>query len=154
MDLSYPEGKSVNDGIDSELCSLKYVQVDDVVRRLLQLGPGVEMAKIDVKSAYRIVPVHPEDRSLLGMCWNGEIFVDAALPFGLRSTPKVFNAIVDSMEWMAKEQGVSELWHYLDDYIICSVAGSNECAANLLVLKRLCAFLRIPLVEDKRWRAQ
>ena len=108
VDLSYPEGKSVNDGIDPGLCSLKYVRVDDVVRRLLQLGPGVEMAKIDVKSAYRIVPVHPEDRSLLGMCWNGDIFVDAALPFGLRSAPKVFNAIADAMEWMAKEQGVSE----------------------------------------------
>ena len=102
VDLSYPEGKSVNDGIDPELCSLKYVRVDDVVRRLLQLGPGVEMAKIDVKSAYRIVPVHPEDRSLLGMCWNGEVFVDAALPFGLRSAPKIFNAIADAVEWMAK----------------------------------------------------
>ena len=38
--LFYPEGKSVNDGIDPGLCSLKYVRVDDVVRRLLQLGPG------------------------------------------------------------------------------------------------------------------
>ena len=108
VDLSYPEGKSVNDGIDPELCSLKYVRVDDVVRRLLQLGPGMEMAKTDVKSAYRIVPVHPEDRSLLGMCWNGDIFVDAALPFGFRSAPKVFNAIADAMEWIAKEQGVSD----------------------------------------------
>ena len=54
---------SVNDGIDSELGSLKYVRVNDVVRRLLQLEPGVEMAKIDIiiKSAYRIVPVHTED---------------------------------------------------------------------------------------------
>ena len=107
------------------------------------------MAKIDVKSVYRIVPVHPEDRSLLGMCWNGDIFVDAALPFGLRSAPKVFNAVADAMEWMAKEQGVSELWHYLDDYITCGVAGSKECAANLLVLKKLCTFLGIPLAEDK-----
>ena len=149
VDLSYPEGKSVNDGIDPEHCSLKYVRVDDVVRRLLQLGLGVEMAKIDGKSAYRIVPVHPEDRSLLGMCWNGDIFVDAALPFGLRSAPKVFNAIADAMEWMANEQGVSALWHYLDDYITCGVAGSNEYAANLSVLKRLCTFLEISLAEDK-----
>ena len=30
---------SVNDGIDSEFDSLKYVRVNNVVRRLLQLGP-------------------------------------------------------------------------------------------------------------------
>ncbi len=35
------------------------------------------MAKIDVKSAYRIVPVHPVDRRLLAMEWEGKIFVDA-----------------------------------------------------------------------------
>jgi hypothetical protein len=49
VDLSYPEGKSVNDGISSELCSLKYVKVDDVARKVLQLGPGALMAKIDKK---------------------------------------------------------------------------------------------------------
>ena len=67
VDLSHPEGKSVNDGISSDLCTLQYTRVDDVVRQLLQLGPGALMAKLDIKSAYRIVPVHPQDRFLLGM---------------------------------------------------------------------------------------
>ena len=62
VDLSHPEGKSVNDGINPELCSLHYVKVDDVARRVWQLGPGTQMAKIDVKSVYRIVPVHSQDR--------------------------------------------------------------------------------------------
>ena len=39
-----------------------------------------------------MVPVHPEDRLLLGMPWNRALYVDAALPFGLRSAPKIFNA--------------------------------------------------------------
>ena len=71
--------------------------------------------------------------------------------FNLCFAQKIFNAIADAMEWMAKEQQGSELWHYLDDYLTCGVAGSNEYAANkiLLVLKRLCAFLGIPLAEDK-----
>ena len=50
------------------------------MRRLIRLGPGAEMAKMDVKSAYPIVPVHPSDRPLLGVAWNGSIFVDAASP--------------------------------------------------------------------------
>lgn len=40
MDLSHPDGKSVNDGISSEFCSLHYTRVDEVVCQLLQLGPG------------------------------------------------------------------------------------------------------------------
>ena len=38
------------------------------------------MAKVDIKSAYRIVPVNPEDRLLLGMQWKGKTFLDTRLP--------------------------------------------------------------------------
>ncbi len=50
------------------------------------------MAKADVKKAYRNVPVHPDDRRLLGMEWRGTTFVDRTLPFGLRSAPLLFTA--------------------------------------------------------------
>ena len=73
VDLSHPEQHSVNDGVNSEWCSLTYVRVDDVV------GDGGKMAKINVQSAYRIVPVHPGDRHLLGMRWNDQVFVDITL---------------------------------------------------------------------------
>ena len=76
MDLSHPDGRSVNDGISSELCSLRYTRVDEVVRQLLQLGPGALMAKLDIKSAYRIVVVHSQDRFLLGMKWEDRVFVE------------------------------------------------------------------------------
>lgn len=41
--------------------------MDQVVDKLLGMGPGVELVKLDVKNAYRNVPVHLEDRHLLGM---------------------------------------------------------------------------------------
>ena len=88
VDLSHQEGKSVNSRVDPHLCSLMYVKVDQVVDRLLEIGLGVELVKLDVKNAYRNVPVHPENRHLLGMRWRGRIYVAAALPFGLRSAPK------------------------------------------------------------------
>lgn len=65
VDLSSPEGKSVNDGISEEL---SYVSVDNVVQAVLHKG---RRAQLDIRSAYRIVPVHPEDRWLLGMMWEG-----------------------------------------------------------------------------------
>ena len=43
-DLSYPEGNNVNDGIKSELCSLKYTSVDRVARATQQLGKGALLA--------------------------------------------------------------------------------------------------------------
>ena len=51
------------------------------------------MAKLDIKQAYRNIPVHPKDRHLLGMLWKGEVFVDMVLPFRLRSAPLLSTAV-------------------------------------------------------------
>ena len=56
--------------------------------------------KLDIKDAYRIVPVHLDDYHLLGIKWKGSTYVDRALPFGLRSAPKIFNAIADVIAWV------------------------------------------------------
>ena len=81
-----------------DLCSVKYVTVDDAVAAVKQIGLGAELAKVDIRSAYRIIPVHPEDRWLLGMVWEGALYIDTVLPFGLRSAPKIFNAVADAVE--------------------------------------------------------
>ena len=65
--LLHPKGESVNDGIEPELCTLRYTSVDEAVQMILGKGPGALLAKFDVESAYRVVPVHPADRWLLGM---------------------------------------------------------------------------------------
>ena len=117
LDLSHPKGHSINDGIDRRLCSLTYMKVDDVVQQVLSLGKGTLLAKIDIESAFRNVPVHPHDRNLLGMRWNGQLYVDTVLPFGLHSSPNIFNCIADALQWIAMQRGVSYLDHYLDDFI-------------------------------------
>ena len=67
VDLSYQKGASVNDGIESDLCSLSYVSIDDAVSAVLLRGRGTLLAKLDLESAYRIVLVHPQYCHLLGM---------------------------------------------------------------------------------------
>ena len=116
-DLSSPHGRSVNDGIDKNLCLLSYILVDNVARRVVELGRGTKLAKMDIKSAYRLVPVHPQDCLLLSMQWNQRIFLDNALLFRLRSAPKIFNTIADVLEWVNKHQGIARVHHYLDDFI-------------------------------------
>ena len=97
-----------------------------VAKEVAQLGRGANLAKVDIKSAYRIVPVNPEDHMLLGMQWKGKTFLDTRLPFGLRSAPIIFTALADALEWIVKQQGVRYLYHYLDDYITLGEPNSTE----------------------------
>ena len=39
--------------------SLSYVRVDDAISILQYLGRGAFMAKTDLKSAFRLIPIHP-----------------------------------------------------------------------------------------------
>ena len=117
VDLSHPQGKSVNDGIPKELCSMTYITIDDAVQRIMGLGRGTLMAKIDIKSAFRLIPVHPADRHLLAMAWRDVIYIDTCLPFGLRSAPKLFNILADLLEWILKHLGVTFVLHYLNDFL-------------------------------------
>ena len=148
-DLSYPEGGSVNDGIDSRLCSLRYTSVEAVALAAQQLGKGAQMAKLDIKSAYRLVPVHPQDRYLLGVEWEGAYYVDAALPFGLRSAPKIFTAVADALQWIMTTNGVSFVDHYLDDFITMGPPESETCGRNLAQILTLCRELGVQLAQDK-----
>ena len=100
-DLSFPEGQSINDGIDPLVCSLRYTTVDKVARAAGRLGVGTLLAKLDVCSAYCLIPVHPDDHPLLGFQWQGVQYVDGMLPFGLRSAPKIFTAVANALEWVA-----------------------------------------------------
>lgn len=59
--LSFPNGISVNDGIAQEHTSVQYARVDDVVAMIKQLGCGCFLAKTDIKSAFRIIPIRPAD---------------------------------------------------------------------------------------------
>lgn len=148
-DLSHPSGCSVNDAIDSHLCSLSYISVDQVARRAMELGVGSMLAKTDIKSAYRLVPVHPEDRHLLGMEWGGRIYVDGMLPFGLRSAPKIFTAVADALEWCIRQAGAVNVFHYLDDFVVLGSPDSEACRCFLDILERVCAHLGVPLAPEK-----
>ena len=66
-DLSFPPGQCVIDGIDPSLCSPISTTVDEVVAQAAVLGRGALLAKVDIEAAYRLIPVHPQDRILQGM---------------------------------------------------------------------------------------
>ena len=147
--LSYPKGSSVNDSIDSRLCSLEYITVEQVAKKAFSLGKGSLIAKIDIKAAYRIIPVSPHDCPFLGMKRNHGIYVDGMLPFGVRSAPKIFNAVADAIEWCVAKENVDNIYHYLDDFAVVGPPNSEDCAISLQKLKSVCEDLGVPLASDK-----
>ena len=149
VDLSHPKDHSINDGISKPLCSLKYVTIDDAIKEIIQLGQGALLAKIDIKSAFRLLPVHPADRNMLGMRWNDGVYIDTCLPFGLRSAPKLFNILADMLAWIAKQNGVSFVIHYLDDFLTMGPPSSPTCQRNLDILTQICNYLGVPLAFEK-----
>jgi len=149
IDLSHPTGHSINDGIPKDLCSLTYITVDTAIEHIQHLGKGTLLAKIDIKSAFRLLPVHPSDRHLLVMEWDRKFYVDACLPFGLRSAPKLFNVLADLLSWILKNKQVTPILHYLDDFLLLGPPESPTCANNLSAIKAVCMELGIPLALEK-----
>ena len=149
VDLSHPQGHSVNDAIPSTLCSPQYPSIDDAVAVVLSLGRHTQLVKIDLKSAYRVLPVHPADRQLLGVRWGDQVFVDLCLPFGLRSAPKIFTAFADAVAWSLKAAGVPLLFHYLDDFLIFGRPGSDEGLRYRQIALQVLEDLNIPVAWPK-----
>lgn len=144
-DLSSPQGLSVNDGINPEEFFLQYIKLDQIIGMVSKYGQGDLMAKFDVEAAYRNIAVHPSDRHLLGMRWRNHYYVYLALPFGLRSAPFFFNSVADVVEWiLLNSHNVSDLLHYLDDFITAGPPNSDLCARNLSTSLAVCHSLGPP----------
>lgn len=147
--LSYPDGDSLNDHIPKDPYALQYVRVDDAIRILKSLGPGSFMAKTDLKSAFRLIPIHPDDWHLLGIYWQKQYYVDLYLPFGLRSAPFLFNQLSDALEWVLKHNyGLQRVLHILDDFFIAEPS-RLQCLASFSTLLRFFMSVHAPVVAAK-----
>ena len=118
VDLSAPPGMSVNVGIDSELSSLLYSTIEQLAA--LVVSERAFLVKVDIQEAHRMVPVHAEDQHLLGVHWDGTVYIDRVLPFGLRSAPKLFSAVANTLQWIFHKKGIEKGLYYLIDFIIHS----------------------------------
>jgi hypothetical protein len=80
--LSYPDGYSINDFIDRSACTVQYSGINDAASFIALLGRGCLLAKSDIKSAFRLIPIHPADFELLGFKFEGLDYFDKMLTFG------------------------------------------------------------------------
>ena len=101
------------------------------------------------QSVFRLIPVHPADHHLLAMEWQGSLFINTCLPFGLWSAPKLFNVLANLLEWILLNQGVTFQLHYLNDFLTMGQPGTTVCQYNLHLLIQICAIMGIPLAIEK-----
>ncbi|KAM9311580.1 LOW QUALITY PROTEIN: uncharacterized protein PAF06_009408 [Gastrophryne carolinensis] len=108
------------------------------------------MAKTDIESAFRLLPVHPDSQYLLGCYFEGGFFIDRCLPMGCSVSCAYFEAFSTFLEWVVKEKsGLSAVTHYLDDFFCVGPADSRVC--DLLLSCMLSTFdsFGVPVVTEK-----
>jgi hypothetical protein len=78
--------------------SVHYATVADAIRLIKAAGKGCFLVKTDIKNAFRIIPIRPEDHCLLGMKWRGKYYYDRCLPMGAASSCKTFETFSTTIQ--------------------------------------------------------
>ena len=148
--LSYPYNETaVNHGIPQEHKTVKYANLLCAVKLIRQLGSGCFMAKSDIKSAFRIVPLHPSQYPLMGFKWRGKYYYDKFLAMGLAESCRIFETISDAIIYILKTHfGISNIVKVLDDFLILET-DKETCRQHLRTFLRLCGHLGIPIAMEK-----
>ncbi|CAN2388332.1 RNA-mediated [Pristimantis euphronides] len=148
--LSFPDGESVNDGISRADTMVSYTSFDVAVQVVRAAGPRALLAKTDIESAFRLLPVHPDCFHLLGCALDGLFYVDKCLPMGCSISCRYFETFSTFLEWVVRmRSGVSSVIHYLDDFLFVGPAGSGQCSHLLQVFKEVAVAFGVPIAEEK-----
>ncbi|KAJ1128642.1 hypothetical protein NDU88_007017 [Pleurodeles waltl] len=148
--LSYPKGSSMNDYLKEGTCSVCYASFDEAIDLVRAAGKGALMAKADIESAFRLLPVHPSSFHLLGMQWAGQYFYDKCMPMACAVSCSLFETFARFLEWALRESTPPESsLHNLDDFLFIGRAHSGECRATLSAFEHPSQSLGVPLAPEK-----
>jgi len=107
------------------------------------------MGKMDIQHAYWSILVVPEDRRLLGMRWQGKVYIDKVLPFGLRSAPLIISTVADALQFIISQQGATWLVHYLHDFSHWGPASRSTCSVNMEIMNAVRREAGLPIEPTK-----
>lgn len=118
-DLSRPLGRAVNDFVE-----VKHFFMDTVDLVASWMTPGCLFFKVDIRHAYRNIPIHPDNWELLAFRWDKGVWIDTRLVFGLSTAPEVWTRFSGAVVWILRKEGEDRIAVYIDDY--CGVAATQE----------------------------
>ena len=126
LNLSAPEGISVNDGIDNEDFPTSMASTAMWLAVLDRAGRACLISKCDWAAAYKHLAVRPEDVVLQWFHWLGRDFVELMLVFGGRSSAGLFDRLAKTvLDLVLRVAGfsASQVIQYLDDICAACPAG-------------------------------
>ena len=116
QNLSAPVGSSVNMQIDKSWTAVIYSTVQQAIELVHRVCPLAFMAKTDVKTAFRAIPLHPNVYHLFAFQWKRLFYVDFALPMSCSASCHLFEKVSSAVQWIAETKLGLNLVHYLDDF--------------------------------------
>ena len=138
IDCCRPDKKSVNNYCSGIEETFTFKSVENV---LALLQPNDFMAVIDIKSAYRAVSIHPENKKYMGLRWDiqgKEVFIeDSRLFFGLSLGLMVFNSISNFVYSILTDVYNLQAVNYLDDFLALGHTKEEAQFAQNIVIKTL-----------------
>ena len=147
--LSYPHDTSINSSISKEDSAVQYENFDYVTDLVIQCGRGSFVAKADVESAFRIIPIHPSSHHLLGFTWKDMFYFDKCLPMGCSVSCNLFERFSVAIQWiLLNKYRVLHMSHILDDFIFIAHK-EQECLANLNAFMDLATRINLPIKTSK-----
>ena len=121
-DCSMSKGQGVNSYVPT-LDKLHFQTIDDAVKLVT---PECYLARINLRHAYRSVPIHPANYPATGLKWtfSGDasptFMYDTSLCFGGRKSPGIFHRLTQSVRRMMCHKSFAEIVVYLDDFLVVS----------------------------------
>ncbi len=80
------------------------------------------MAKLDIKGAFRIVPLHPCQYHLMGFKCENKYYYDKNLAMGLSSSCQIFETISEAVVFILNTKyTVIDVVKIHDDFSVCPV---------------------------------
>ena len=148
-DLSFPrDGTSVNEHIPDEKANVQYTKFDHVINHIAQMDSTVKLAIIDIKGAFRLLPVKVSEHKYLGFSFQDKYYVDKNLPQGCRSSCQTFEVFSTFVEYIIRKTANTDgIFHYLDDYAL--VAEGDECDRVYQIFMDIADKLGIPIALEK-----
>ena len=152
LELSFPIGQSVNDGIlkDNYLgfkAQLRFPKVDDFALHIFTLGQGCMMFKIDLSRYFRQLPLDPGDYAMIGYIIDGEIYFDKVLPMGMRSAPYIAQRVTNAIAHIHRQLQFF-LLNYVDDFVGAELR--DKIWAAYEALTQLLDRLRVDVSREKQ----
>ena len=148
-DCSRPPGRALNDYICCQ--SFKFQTLDEAIKLL---RPNYFMAKIDLRHAYRSIPIHKSNYAGTGLHWHfagssqPTYFYDTRLPFGAKCSPEIFHRLTQSVRRMMARRGFKTVIVYLDDFLVIGET-EEECQQAFATLLHLLQELRFQISWQK-----